>query len=353
MKITKTARAAAVGALALALAGGSIATAQAAVQPNGSDARVYYFDDRTDYTLITSPDHVVKWDDLNGISPSPDSELAMFDCPTETTEVYTFVTKPGTERKGKNHWDGWAPIGFHPEYLPDAKRVMFAPVSTARQINGSPLAAKATGGVFSQGFACTIYDGNKVVAAYYQTINIATDQSGDYTVVFDDVPAEPASGDIALAPSVVASSTVDGALSLSVPANASATFSTPTLNGNNQSVATGTLPAFTVTDERRVSSPGWKLTADVKDFVLSDNPSATPIVKAQLGLRPTVTGTSGAVAGAEQLAGSAVYAANFATAAAGSGLGVTTLGGDLSFVAPKSAVAGLYKSTMTVTVVSN
>jgi hypothetical protein len=159
---------------------------------------------------------------------------------------------------------------------------------------------------------------------------------------------------VALSADVLAA--VDGTLALSVPSNAAATFQAPTLV-NNKSTTLGTLPAITVTDERVATRKGWTLQADVADFTTTATSSTTAdtkISKAQLGIKPSYT--SGTAAGysvaAEQVAGSAVYPAAFASADKDNKVGTTVLGGDLTFVAPQEKPAGTYTSTLSLTLAS-
>jgi hypothetical protein len=159
---------------------------------------------------------------------------------------------------------------------------------------------------------------------------------------------------VALSADVLAA--VDGTLALSVPANAAATFEAPKLV-DNKSTTLGTLPAITVTDERVATRKGWTLQADVADFTTTATSSTTAdtkISKAQLGIKPSYT--SGTAAGysvaAEQVAGSAVYPAAFASADKDNKVGTTVLGGDLTFVAPQEKPAGTYTSTLSLTLAS-
>jgi hypothetical protein len=177
---------------------------------------------------------------------------------------------------------------------------------------------------------------------------VATNNAGSVNSSSAVLTVSETTGSVAMSAGVV--NAVDGALSLSVPTNASITFGTPTLV-LNKSTATGTMPNITVNDGRVNSRPGWSLSASVTDFVFSTN----TISKAQLGFAPAkVSATAaGTQAGATQVAGAATYPAVIATGTAANAVGNTVLNGVLTFVAPQEKPAGTYTSTMTLTVITN
>jgi len=177
---------------------------------------------------------------------------------------------------------------------------------------------------------------------------VATNSAGSVNSSSAVLTVSETTGSVAMSAGVV--NAVDGALSLSVPTNASITFGTPTLV-LNKSTATGTMPNITVNDGRVNSRPGWSLSASVTDFVFSTN----TISKAQLGFAPAkVSATAaGTQAGATQVAGAATYPAVIATGTAANAVGNTVLNGVLTFVAPQEKPAGTYTSTMTLTVITN
>jgi hypothetical protein len=154
-----------------------------------------------------------------------------------------------------------------------------------------------------------------------------------------------------IAMSATTTAAANGALSLSVPASAAATFGSPTLV-NNKSTTTGTLPNVTVTDDRVVTRQGWTLSAAAADFV---NGQVT-IDKVNLGIAPTVvagsTTAGGVTPGTAKAAGSGSFPMTFAEAAANQTVGTSVLGGNLTFVAPQDKAAGTYTSTLTLTLVS-
>jgi hypothetical protein len=82
---------------------------------------------------------------------------------------------------------------------------------------------------------------------------------------------------------------------------------------------------------------------------------ATSIDKKALGIKPILGVNSGPglpTVGAEQIAGSAVYAMQFAELVAGTYSTTTNLNADLKFRAPLGTTAGTYTSTLTLTLVS-
>jgi len=158
---------------------------------------------------------------------------------------------------------------------------------------------------------------------------------------------------------------VNGQLALDVPNGASATMGAAALNGNNESVTTGTLGAVTVNDGRVVTRDGWDLTAKVADFVNSTN-NAIKIGAAQLRIAPSITSTT-ATAGniAAGTAGNVVNSTTAFTLATAPKIGDATVGNTtaayvgstvvnagLTLTAPQWKPAGTYTSTVTITVTS-
>ena len=144
----------------------------------------------------------------------------------------------------------------------------------------------------------------------------------------------------------------DGEFSLTNLSGDTVTLDNPTLI-NGESVSSGALGAFKVTDLRVASTPGWTLQTDVDDFVMG----STTIDKAQLGIAPKVvdqagTGATAPTMGTAQVSGSASYPWNFAELGAGNYSGVTKYDADLTFTAPAGSAAGTYSSTLTLTLTS-
>jgi len=352
MKINKMSIAAA-GVVSLALVAGAAGVAMAAVQANGSDGPVYMYDTNA---AQVADGQVWAWDaDLFGSSAQGDIN-GEFACPADSTNVFAFLADPGTERTVLT-WKANAPLGFNGA----TKNVLDPYLSPISLLNGAASAAKAAGGNYSLGLACTKNSGVTVTAAFYRSISV-TPITGAFTVNAQaDVPVAtptptptPAptgtQGTVAL--SATTTGAVNGVLALSVPAGAAATFGTPTLV-NNKSTTTGVLGAVTVNDGRVLTANGWDLSADVADFKNSLD-ATNSISKTQLGVAPSITSTmaTGVTAGAAQVAGAASYPATFASGAAANAVGDTVLDAGLTFVAPQSKAAGTYNSTLTLTVVS-
>ncbi|MEC5150679.1 hypothetical protein [Cryobacterium sp. GrIS_2_6] len=355
MKLNNKIRFAAVGVVSLALVAGASMVASAAVQTNGSAAPVYLYD--TNAAQLADGVSLGWTDDLIGSSAQGDIN-GQFACPVGTTGIFAFLAAPGTETV-PGTWKAYAPLGFNGASL----NVLDPFLTPSSLINGAQGAAKAAGGNYSLGLACTNLNGVAVTSAFFRSISV-TPVTGAFTaaattdvvVTPPPVTTPPTSsatvGNIALAPTTA--NATNGALALTVPAGAAATFSAPSLV-NNKSTTVGTLGAVTVNDGRVVSRNGWDLSANVLDFVNSTNVAST-ISKVQLGLAPSVTvaGTTatGVTAAAAQVAGSASYPAAFASGAAANTVGDSVLNAGLTFVAPQEKAAGTYTSTLTLTVVS-
>lgn len=153
----------------------------------------------------------------------------------------------------------------------------------------------------------------------------------------------------------VANSTTlaDGEFSLTNDSAAIVNLTNPTLV-NGESVVSGELGKFHVTDLRQVSKPGWNLTTTVADFTKGTD----TIAKSALGIRPVLISNAGTLAsvpvlGAEQVSKTATYPWDFAVLAAGGFSGVNTYNADLVFTAPVGSAAGTYTSTLTLTLISN
>ncbi len=351
-------RFAAVGVVAAALVAGSASLANAASVPTGSKAG-YFLIDSGSGDAVAAGSKLAFTKDVSGSPVATNTAFdntKSFEAPADATSVATFIAPRGSE-KTKSAWKAFADNGFQTS---DAgKRVTFMPAARlSSQTNGDINGVKANGGDYSLGFAFLNNNGNTIASdAIYFTYITVTAGTGEWT--FDTPSASTTtptdssnSGQIGLETTTVAAQ--DGALSLSVPANSKATLGTATLV-NNQSTSTGTLPEFSVVDQRVVSAKGWSLTASVADFALSTDATKT-ISAAQLSTTPKVvsakTDAAGVVAKAATVVGSAASSFSFAEAPVGSGVGTTTLGGDLKFVAPSNAAAGTYTSKMTLTLVS-
>lgn len=340
--------AASTAAFGLALGGASIAMAD--VQPNGSDAGIYVFNnDLQSWPAVGS---TVDWTADVLASPSNTDPFASLQCPADATGYATFWAPTGSE-KTKSAWKVWSNLSF----TDSTKTVKGADVTPSLQVSGSSASIQSAGGNFSFGVACTSANFANLASAgvWYNTAHV-TAGTGNYT--FDAVststptptPTPSGSGSIAIQATTVAAQ--DGTLSLVVPASAQATLGTASLV-NQLSTSTGTLPTFQVADQRVVSTPGWDLTASTANFVNAADATKT-IDSKQLGVKPAIVSTnaSGVTAGAEHVAGGSTAFGAFASAAAGGGVGTTSLNAALTLVAPVNTTAGTYNSTMTLTLVS-
>ncbi|MBN9105138.1 MAG: Ig-like domain repeat protein [Propionibacteriaceae bacterium] len=144
----------------------------------------------------------------------------------------------------------------------------------------------------------------------------------------------------------------DGEFSLvDTSGSSTVTLTNPTFV-DGQSLSSGSLGSFKVTDLRQVSKPGWDLNTSVLDFT-----KGTDVIdKSALGIDPKLisqagTGATAPTLSAKQDAGSASYPWTFATLANGFS-GVTNYNADLTFLAPAGKPAGTYNSTLTLTLVS-
>ena len=344
-------RVASIGLVAATLIGVSATAASAAPQANGSDGPVYVYDAGTGERFDETT-HVFDWDMASVGSPDTVAYDANFYCPDDSTGSMTFIAPVGQARV-IDSWIAYAVSLF----APGTKEVRAFAIEPASQILGSQAQIKAAGGDYEAGMACLKdnYVNFASSGVWYANIHV-TKGTGAWTVSLpqDGTVTPPVDsslqGSIDIEASAIAA--VDGALSLEVPAGATATLAAPTLV-NNLSTATGALPTFTVKDGRVVSMKGWDLTATVKDFTNTADAAVTIAAK-QLGVAPKVVTTTadGVVAGIAHTAGSSDVFTSFASAPAGKVVGDTVLGADLTFVAPAGKAAGTYTSKLTLTLAS-
>jgi hypothetical protein len=350
-----TLRVAAIGVAALALVGLSATAASAAPKPDNSFGN-FFIASAEDGSLV-APGTTLEFgytaigrpDNLAG------GENNRFPATAEVAEtVTTFISPRGSELT-PSAWLTTGTTGFVPGtkevWLPDVSLGSFTTPGVS-----SIDAVKGNGGNYSLGFAYLKNNGLAVVAdgANFTYITV-TPGTGAWTFETPSGEPEPEpdptlTGEVDLEATTIAGPPpVDGSLNLTVPADAKVVFN-PAALVDGLSTSTGALPSITVQDERAATKPGWNLTASVNDFV---GPNAAAIEKKQLGMVPTVTGTTGAVAGATQVAGSATWdGVTVAEAPVASGLGTTTVGANLTFVAPADKPVGTYTSKMTLTLVS-
>ncbi|NQX36545.1 hypothetical protein [Herbiconiux sp. VKM Ac-2851] len=356
-----TLRIAAIGVAALALVGFSATAASAAVSPTApkpaNSFGNFYIADGGDTGDVLAPGTELEFD-YQAVG-RPDNTAAgvdnHFPASAEVAETVTTFIAPIGQELTPAAWLTTGTTGFFPGnkevWLPNVALSGFTLPGTS-----SIDTIKASGGDFSLGFAYQKTNGLYVVqdGAYFTHITV---QPGTGSWTFETPsgdtppPVDPTlTGDVDLEATTIAGPPpVDGTLNLTVPAAAKVTFNAATLV-DGLSTSTGALPNVTVQDDRNASKPGWKLTASVNDFA---GPSAT-IEKKQLGMVPTiVSGTTGAVVGATQVAGSAAWnGTTVASAPAAAGTGTTVVGANLTFVAPADKPVGTYTSKMTLTLVS-
>lgn len=339
------------------LVAGAAGVASAATQTNGSDGPLHIFDGNTGN--LVSPETSIAWNGYvtaSALSTDVNSPLV---CSSDATGYAVFVSARGDEET-KANWKTWTnTVGFF-----SGKDIFQQDLTISDLQSGSGKSAvQTTGGNYSLGVACTKSNGAVLTGTTFYRHIVVTAGTGAYTAtatsdVSTPTPTPTASADPTLTGTIALSATTtaaaNGALSLSVPANAAATFGAPTLVGN-KSTTTGTLPNVTVVDDRVVTRQGWTLSANVADFVnATDN--AITIGKVNLGVAPSVVAASttatGVTAGTAQVAGSAIYPFTFAEGAAANTVGNSVIGGNLTFVAPQEKAAGTYTSTLTLTLVS-
>lgn len=342
---------AAVAALAVAVGGATLSAeaANAAVgdweSPSGTDQGWFLYS-LDDGALVPSNTKIT-YDAGVVAAPSATDVNATFDtAPADATGVKIFISPRGSEGD-MTKWNSWMGGAF----MTDADKRVLQPTSSMYQFPIETFAAvKAAGGDYSVGLAYTKNNGVTLVGTQSFAWITIEKITGDFTYVQatpkSTTPADT-TGQIAIEAPVAAP--VDGKLSLSVPTGAKATLGAATLDNQGRSVSTGTLPTFTVSDERYSTKPGWTVNASVAQFTSGANtfdPSA-------LSIAPVIDASSTAtgVTKPATVAGAGV-AAKFAEAAAGAGTGVTKLSAALSLTAPQGTPAGTYTSTMTVTVVS-
>ncbi|GAA1954071.1 hypothetical protein [Agromyces allii] len=356
MNITSRKLAASFVAVGLVAAGvlGTATAASAARQPD------FYLLDAGDGHLLADG-QVLAWEDQVISSPGP--TIPDLDIPfpgtADATGATLFISPVGQETTMAN----WSATGD--SALVAGTHDIQSPNLTLSGFTKGNWAGVKAGGTYSLGFAWTKNNGLNLADAGVRYTEIVVqpggagnwtfaDQPGEVTPPVDctvtplpaECPAPPVgSGDIALEATTIAAA--DGALSLSVPAGAKATFGAPTLV-NHLSTSTATLPEFSVSDERIVTRPGWSLTSTVADFASGSNTFGAE----NLSIVPTLKTDSNGAALAGAHAGSKTTGAGFASADAGKGIGLTTFSADLKLVAPVSAPAGTYTSKMTLTLVS-
>jgi ABC-type phosphate transport system substrate-binding protein len=146
---------------------------------------------------------------------------------------------------------------------------------------------------------------------------------------------------------------------VAVPATGTFTLTVPTGTVSlavSGSTATGALNPITVSDTRN-TYPGWSVSGQASNFTGSGTAAGQTIQGVQLGWVPTDTALApGAALGptvAPASPGLGAIAAVLASAQAGSGLGASVLGANLTLAIPSLALAGAYADSLTVTAVTS
>jgi hypothetical protein len=352
----KTTRLVVIGTALLAVvAGAAIATsANAITQANGSQDKVYIGDSNSN--ALVPAGSTLAWDDATfgyGDSANVNTPYA---CPADATGSISFVAPKGQEFTMAS-WSGTTLSLF----VPGTKTVQQFDTTLSDHTGAGMGAVKASGGNFSVGLACTINNQTKLASTgvYFASVHI-TAVTGAYTIdqPTEDVvvvPPTPASGSQDLNLKATTLAAQDGVLSLLAPASSTVLIGNPVLDPTTHlSVSTGKLGNVTVSDGRVVTHKGWDLTTSVSAFTLEGDSTKT-IPAAQLGLAPKVISqptNSVVTAATAQIAGSATYTSPFASADNGANVGNTVVDADLTFIAPATATAGTYDSTLTLTLTS-
>jgi hypothetical protein len=359
----KKTRIALIGAAVLAIvAGASIASAAvAASQPNGSDAPVYLGDSLSN-ALVPAGTTFDYTGDYFGFN-DPSNVAAPYVCPVDASASVVFVAPKGQEHT-MSSWLGIGGSLFTPS---SSKNVSQFDTSLYSKAGNNYASVRSNGGDYSVGLACTINNGVKLASAgiWYTTIHV-TAGTGAYTVDQPTVPGPtptptpttPPNGSANLTLKATTAAAQDGVLSLTAPTNSTVLIGSPVVDPTTHlSTSTGKLGNLTVSDGRVLTHKGWNLTTSVTDFALETDATKT-IPKTQLGFSPVLvsipSGATGIVTAPSQVAGSASYVAPFASADGSPvvGNGNTVLDANLTFVAPASAPAGTYDSTLTLTLTS-
>ena len=351
----KTVRAVVIGTAVLAVVAGAAvgSTAYAANQPNGSQD-VMYIGSSFANALVPAGT-TLAFDAGNFGFVNPADVNAPYTCPTDATGAVGFVALAGQEFTVAN-WAGTTFSGF----APGTTKVVQPDTSLNNFSGPGVITMKTTGGNYSVGFACTINSGTKLASAgvYYASLHIAA--GGSYTIDQPTVAGPttqpiPPVGSQALTLKATTLAAQDGVLSLLAPASSTVLIGSPVLDPTTHlSVSTGKLGNVTVSDGRVVTHPGWNLTTAVSAFALEGDSTKT-IPAAQLGLSPIIVSkplNSVVIAAGAQIAGSGASTSSFASADNGVNVGSTIVDADLKFVAPATAAAGTYDSTLTLTLTS-
>jgi hypothetical protein len=153
------------------------------VPPNDSDAVAHVFFNEQ-YSSVKT----FKWTD-NVIASASATELsAPFVCPSQSNQVFTFLSNPGDERKGPQFWAAFGYAAFTASST-EVREPNLKPSGLTDGIPGSQ-AIRAKGGAYSLGIACGTDSVFDWVA--YRTIRLGANSD---TFTFDDEPKLEARND--------------------------------------------------------------------------------------------------------------------------------------------------------------
>jgi len=198
-------------------------------------------------------------------------------------------------------------------------------------------------------------DGSGLAAANHKVAIVTTDGTVLGWATFTKTTAAGNSFSKPINAVVQTQDPADGEFSLKdLSGTASIELTNPVQTANG-SLSSAKLGKLLVTDLRKVSKPGWDLTTTVGTFTRQGGTDT--IANSALGIAPSLvkqagTGATAPTLGSAMAAGSGSYPYTFATVANGGWSGQSSYDADLSFLAPSSAPAGTYSSTLTMTLVS-
>jgi hypothetical protein len=210
------------------------------------------------------------------------------------------------------------------------------------------------GQVTISGTSLTV-DGSGLAAANHKVAIVTTDGTVLGWATFTKTTAAGNSFSKPINAVVQTQDPADGEFSLKdLSGTASIELTNPVQTANG-SLSSAKLGKLLVTDLRKVSKPGWDLTTTVGTFTRQGGTDT--IANSALGIAPSLvkqagTGATAPTLGSAMAAGSGSYPYTFATVANGGWSGQSSYDADLSFLAPSSAPAGTYSSTLTMTLVS-
>jgi hypothetical protein len=166
---------AAAGVALIAVAvGGTLAVTSMTTQQQHvpSDGAIYMFGNK----LVSAENSASRqWNDFTVASTSVSDPLAPLTCSADSTRIASFLSKFGDERN-PSAWTMWEFLGK----TDGGQIATVAPLTLGRMSSGQGAAARASGGSFSLGVACTKNNNTEVTAAYYRTVTVKA--GGEWTV---------------------------------------------------------------------------------------------------------------------------------------------------------------------------